>query len=120
MVPIGIGQQASVLTIQNTTDAADFATAVTRLNQFISTQSLQLQMTQAIADDDSFAQPQLALLATSQTAQEGLAKGLVDVKTSADQLNQLLQSFQDSTGVAQDGVNNALIDCFLPTTAVSG
>jgi len=120
MVVIGIGQQASVLTLQNSTAAADFATATTRLNQFISTQSLQLQMAQGIADDGSFAQTQLKLLATSQTSQETLAKSLVDAQTSADTLNQLLTSFTASTDNAQDGVGQALIDCFLPLTAVSG
>lgn len=119
-VVIGIGQQASILTLQNATAAADFTDGVTRLNQFISTQSLQLQMAQGIADDGSFAQTQLKLLAASQTAQEGLAKTLVDATTSADTLNQLLESFTTSTGVAQDGVDQALIDCFLPLTAVSG
>jgi len=120
MVVIGIGQQASVLTLQNSTAAADFSTATDRLNQFISTQSLQLQMAQGIADDDSFAQTQLGLLATSQTDQETLAKSLVDATTSAATLTQLLDSFTASTGNAQDGADQALIDCFLPLTAVSG
>jgi hypothetical protein len=121
-VVIGIGQQASVLTLQNSTAAADFATAQQRLQQFTDTQSLQLQMAQGIADDDSFAQTQLGLLATSQATQETLVKSLVggDVTTSADTLNQLLQSFLDSTNNAQDGAEQALIDCFLPLTAVSG
>jgi len=119
-VVIGIGQQASVLTLQNSTAAADFSDALTRLNQFISTQSLQLQMAQGIADSGSFAQTQLQLLATSQTEQETLAKSLVDATTSADTLSQLLDSFTTSTGVSQDGVDQALIDCFLPLTAVSG
>ncbi|KAJ7239376.1 hypothetical protein B0H12DRAFT_1136098 [Mycena haematopus] len=121
-VVIGIGQQASVLTLQNSTADADFATAQQRLQQFTDTQALQLQMAQGIADDDSFAQTQLKLLAASQTVQEGLVKGLVggDVTSSADTLNQLLQSFLDSTNNAQDGAEQALIDCFLPLTAVSG
>ncbi|KAF7375622.1 hypothetical protein MSAN_00451100 [Mycena sanguinolenta] len=121
-VVIGIGQQASVLTLQNSTAAADFATAQQRLQQFTDTAALQLQMAQGIADDDSFAQTQLGLLATSQATQETLVKSLVggDVTTSADTLNQLLQSFLDSTNNAQDGAEQALIDCFLPLTAVSG
>ncbi|KAJ7765856.1 hypothetical protein DFH07DRAFT_358322 [Mycena maculata] len=120
-VLIGIGQQASVLTIQNTTNSTDFSTAVTRLNQFISTQALQLQMAQGIADSDSFAQTQLALLATAQDSQTKLAAQLTgDAATDADTLSQLLDSFVTSTGNAQDGVDQALIDCFLPLNAVSG
>jgi hypothetical protein len=121
-VVIGIGQQASVVTLQNSTAAADFATAQTRLQQFVDTQSLQLQMAQAIADDGSFAQTQLKLLAASQTAQETLVKSLVggDVTSSAATLTQLAGSFLDSTNNAQDGAEQALIDCFLPINAVSG
>jgi hypothetical protein len=121
MVLIGIGQQASVVTLQNTTAAADFADGVTRLQQFTDTQSLQLQMAQGIADEDSFAQTQLKLLATSQTAQEGLIKGLTgDATTDAATLTQLAGSFLDSTNNAQDGAEQALIDCFIPLNAVSG
>jgi len=121
-VVIGIGQQASVVTLQNSTAAADFATNQQRLQQFVDTQSLQLQMAQGIADDGSFAQTQLKLLAASQTAQEGLVKTLVggDVTASADTLTQLLASFLDTTNNAQDGAEQALIDCFLPLNAVSG
>jgi hypothetical protein len=121
-VVIGIGQQASIVTLQNSTAAADFATNQQRLQQFTDTQALQLQMAQGIADDDSFAQTQLKLLATSQATQDTLVKSLVggDVTTSADTLTQLLQSFLDSTNNAQDGAEQALIDCFLPLTAVSG
>jgi len=119
-VLIGIGQQASVVTLQGAAAAADFADGVTRLQQFVDTQALQLQMIQGIADDDSFAQTQIALLATSGTAQAALVKGLTDAKASAADLTTLLDSFTTSTGVAQDGANQALIDCFLPLTAVSG
>jgi len=119
-VLIGIGQQASIVTLQNATAAADFSDGVTRLQQFISTQALQLQMAQGIADDGSFAQTQLKLLAASQTSQETLAKSLVDATTSADTLTQLAASFLDSTNNAQDGAEQALIDCFIPLNAVSG
>jgi len=121
-VVIGIGQQASIVTLQNSTAAADFATAQTRLQQFVDTQALQLQMAQGIADDGSFAQTQLKLLAASQTAQATLVKSLVggDVTSSAATLTQLAGSFLDSTNNAQDGAEQALIDCFLPLNAVSG
>jgi hypothetical protein len=119
-VTIGIGQQAAVVTLQNATAAADFTDGQTRLQQFVDTQALQLQMIQGIADDGSLAQPQIALLATAATSQAALVKGLVDAKTSAADLTTLLDSFTTSTGDAQDGVNNALIDCFIPLTAVSG
>jgi hypothetical protein len=121
-VVISMGQQASILTLQNSTDAADFATNQQRLQQFTDTAGLQLQMAQGIADDDSFAQTQLGLLATSQATQETLVKGLVggDVTSSAATLTQLAQSFLDSTNNAMDGAEQALIDCTLPLTTLSG
>ncbi|KAK7055912.1 hypothetical protein R3P38DRAFT_3304955 [Favolaschia claudopus] len=102
---------------RNATAAADFADGQTRLQQFVDTMALQLQMATTIADDGSFAQTQLKL-----TAQTTLVKGLAggDVKTSANTLTQLAQSFLDSTNNAQDGASQALIDCFLPLNVVSG
>jgi len=120
LVVVGLGQQASVLTLQNATAAADFTDGVTRLQQFTDTAGLQLQMAQGIADNGSLAQTQLALLATSQTAQEASIKTLVDAKTSAADLTTLLASFVTSTNNAQDGAGQALADCALPTTAISG
>jgi hypothetical protein len=121
-VVISMGQQASILTLQNSTAAADFATNQQRLQQFTDTAGLQLQMAQGIADDDSFAQTQLGLLATSQATQETLVKSLVggDVTSSAATLTQLAQSFLDSTNNAMDGAEQALIDCTLPLTTLSG
>jgi len=120
-VVIGIGQQASVATIQATNNSADFQTAVTRLQQFTDTMGLQLQMAQGIADDDSFAQKQLKLLAASQTSQETAVKALTgSAQQNVQALNDLLNSFQASTDNAQDGAEQALIDCFLPVNAVSG
>jgi hypothetical protein len=121
-VVISMGQQASILTLQNSTAAADFATNQQRLQQFTDTAGLQLQMAQGIADDGSFAQTQLGLLATSQATQETLVKSLVggDVTSSAATLTQLAQSFLDSTNNAMDGAEQALIDCTLPLTTLSG
>jgi len=120
-VVIGIGQQASVATIQATNNSADFQTAVTRLQQFVDTMGLQLQMAQGIADDGSFAQTQLKLLAASQTSQETAVKGLAgSAQQNVQALNDLLNSFQASTDNSQDGAEQALIDCFLPVNAVSG
>jgi len=123
-VLIGIGQQASVVTLQGAANANDFSTGVTRLQQFVDTAGLQLQMAQGIADDGSFAQTQLKLLAASQTAQDTLVKSLAAAGASAassnDTLTQLAQSFLDSTNNAQDGAEQALIDCFIPINAVSG
>jgi hypothetical protein len=120
LMTVGIGSQAAVLTLQNTTDATDFATGVTRLKQFMSTAALQLQMAQGIADDDSFAQPQLALLATDQASQATTAANLVDATTSAADLTTLATSFLDSTNNAMAGAANALADCLIPLNAVSG
>jgi hypothetical protein len=117
---VGIGSQAAIVTLQNTTAAADFATGVTRLKQFMSTAALQLQMAQGIADDGSFAQPQLALLATDQASQATTAANLVDATTSAADLTTLATSFLDSTNNAMAGAANALADCLIPLNAVSG
>ncbi|KAJ7199002.1 hypothetical protein GGX14DRAFT_468557 [Mycena pura] len=130
-VVVGMGQQASVLTLQNISSqaafsASDFSDGVTRLQQFTDTMGLQLQMAQGIADDDSFAQTQLKLLAASQTDQDTQVKGLASVQSAADAqgaadtLSTLLTSFLASTNNAQDGAEQALIDCFLPLTTVSG
>lgn len=130
-VIIGMGEQASVVTLQNISSqaafsASDFSTGVTRLQQFVSTMGLQLQMAQGIADDDSFAQTQLKLLAASQTDQATQVQGLANVQSAADAqgaadtLSSLLTSFLASTNNAQDGAEQALIDCFLPLTTVSG
>jgi len=130
-VVVGMGQQASVLTLQNISSqaafsAGDFSDGVTRLQQFTDTMGLQLQMAQGIADDDSFAQTQLKLLAASQTDQDTQVKGLASVQSAADAqgaadtLSTLLTSFLASTNNAQDGAEQALIDCFLPLTTVSG
>jgi len=120
LMTVGIGSQAAVLTLQNATAAADFATGVTRLQQFISTAALQLQMAQGIADSGSFAQPQLALLATDQASQATAAGTLVDATTSAAALTSLGASFLDSTNNAMTGAANALADCRIPLNAVSG
>jgi asparagine N-glycosylation enzyme membrane subunit Stt3 len=120
MTTIGIGQQAAVVTLQGATAAADFAAGVTRLQQFVDTQGLQLQMAQGIADDGSFAQTQLKLLAASQTQQEAAVKTLVDAQTSAADLATLLTSFLTTTDNAQDGAEQALIDCRIPLNAISG
>jgi len=120
LMTVGIGSQAAVLTLQNATAAADFATGVTRLQQFISTAALQLQMAQGIADSGSFAQAQLALLATSQASQATAAGTLVDATTSAAALTSLGASFLDSTNNAMTGAANALADCLIPLNAVSG
>ncbi|KAM0747506.1 hypothetical protein T439DRAFT_359289 [Meredithblackwellia eburnea MCA 4105] len=124
MVTIGIGQQAAVLTIQNLTTsggaASDISDAITRLQQFQDTAKLQLQMAQGIADDGSFAQPQLALLATAAASQDTMIKSLTGDASDAKTLSTLLNSFASSTNDSQDGVSNALVDCFLPLTAVSG
>jgi len=123
-VIVGIGQQASVLTIQSLLAsggaASDIQDGITRLTQFLNTSSLQIQMATGIADDGSFAQPQLALLATAQSSQEQLVGTLTGTASDNSTLNQLLESFTASTDNSQDGAANALIDCFLPLTAVSG
>ncbi|KAF7317317.1 hypothetical protein HMN09_00467300 [Mycena chlorophos] len=130
-VTVGLGLQASVLTLQNISTQADFSaddfsTAVQRLQQFQDTMGLQIQMAQGIADDDSFAQPQLGLLAAAQNETQASIDTLSGVKSAADvtaaasTLSTLLSSFLAVTNNAQDGAEQALIDCFLPTTAVSG
>jgi len=123
-VIVGIGEQASVLTIQSLLSsggaASDIQDGITRLQQFISTSALQLQMATGIADDGSFAQPQLALLNSSLATQQSLTASLTGAASDNATLSQLLDSFTASTGDSQDGANNALIDCFLPLTAVSG
>lgn len=121
---VGIGEQAAVVTLQGLVTsngaASDISDAMTRLTQFMSTSALQLQMATGIADDGSLAQPQLALLTTAQTSQQSLAKSLTGTASDNATLSTLLASFAASTGDSQDGANNALIDCFLPLTAVSG
>ncbi|KAF7311863.1 hypothetical protein MIND_00197100 [Mycena indigotica] len=130
-VVIGLGLQASVATLQNISSQAqfaakDFADGVTRLQQFQDTMGLQLQVAQAIADDDSFAQTQLKLLAAAQTATSATIKSLSGVasaaqaKSAANTLSALLNDFLTTTNTAQDGASQALIDCFLPLTTVSG
>jgi len=125
-VLIGIGQQASVVTLQGAVgNASAFSDGVTRLQQFVDTAALQLQMAQGIADDGSFAQTQLKLLATSQTSQATSVKalsaaGAATAAATNQTLTDLLASFLDSTNNAQDGAEQALIDCFIPLNAVSG
>ncbi|KAE9399875.1 hypothetical protein BT96DRAFT_939043 [Gymnopus androsaceus JB14] len=96
-VIVGIGQQASVLTIQSLLAsggaASDIQDGITRLTQFLNTSSLQIQMATGIADDGSFAQPQLALLATAQSSQEQLVGTLTGTASDNSTLNQLLESF---------------------------
>ncbi|KZP25688.1 hypothetical protein FIBSPDRAFT_1041292 [Athelia psychrophila] len=122
MVTVGLGQQASVLTLQGLIGgaAADFQTGVDRLNQFSSTSDLLLQAATGIADDGSLAQPQLALLNTTSPAQAAMVKTLSGKAADNATLSTLLDSFVTSTGQAQDGAGQALIDCFLPTNTVSG
>ncbi|KAF9021720.1 hypothetical protein BDP27DRAFT_1439106 [Rhodocollybia butyracea] len=123
-VIVGIGQQASVLTIQSLLAsggaASDVQDGITRLTQFLNTSALQIQMAAGIADSGSFAQPQLALLASAQSSQQQLVSSLTGTASDNSTLNQLLESFTASTDNSQDGASNALIDCFLPLTAVSG
>jgi len=60
-------------------------------------------------------------LAASQTSQAAAVKALTGVQaTDAAALTTLGASFLDSTNNSQDGAEQALIDCFLPLTAVSG
>jgi len=126
-----MGLQASVLTLQNISSqqafvASDFSDGVTRLQQFSSTLDLQLQMAQGIADDDSFAQKQLGLLVDSQKSNVDVLSSLSNITSAADAqgaastLSTLLSTFLDTTNNAQDGAEQALIDCFLPLTTVSG
>lgn len=49
-----------------------------------------------------------------------MATTLTGAAADNSTLTTLLASFATSTGQAQDGASQALIDCFLPTTAVSG
>jgi len=122
-VQVGLGEQASVVTLQGLLgngSASDISDAITRLQQFVSTAGLQLQMALGIADTDSFAQPQLGLLEKSQAVQEQLTGALTGDASDNATLDQLFVSFQSSTDNSQDGANNALIDCFLPLTLVSG
>jgi hypothetical protein len=124
-VIVGLGLQAATLTLQglvndSSSAASDISDATTRLSQFLSTSALQVQMAAGIADDGSFAQPQLALLNSSLASQQSLVSSLTGSAADVDTLSQLLDSFVTSTGDSQDGQNNALIDCFLPTTTLSG
>jgi len=122
-VTVGLGLQASVVTLQNASAAADFTDGVTRLQQFVDTMGLQIQMAQGIADDDSFAQTQLGLLASDQSSSAELVSGLSNVTSAADAadtLSTLASTFLDMTNNAQDGAGQALIDCSLPLTTISG
>jgi len=125
-VLVGIGQQASVVTLQGALgNASSFADGVTRLQQFVDTAGLQLQMAQGIADDGSFAQTQLKLLAASQTSQAASVKalnatGAATAATTNQTLTDLGASFLASTNNAQDGAEQALIDCGIPLNAISG
>jgi len=120
-VIIGIGQQASVVTLQGLAGGAqaDVQTAVDRLNQFMNTSSLQLQVAAAIADEASLAQGQLSSLQSSLVDQQNLISSLTGTAADNDTLSSLLDSFVTSTGLSQDGAGLALVDCFLPLTAVS-
>jgi len=122
LLPISVGEQAAVVTVQGLLggDASDIQTAITRLQQFVSTAALQIQMAVGIADSDSFAQPQLALLGQLQSTQQQAVSSLTGVASDNTTLNALLDSFQATTDVSQDGADNALIDCFIPLTVVSG
>jgi len=120
---IGIGQQASVVTLQGLLghSAADFKTGTDRLNQFMRTSVAQLKTVVGIIDAGSFAQTQVKLLEQSQIAQQKLVNQLGGKEeTDRTILKQLLGSFQVSTGDSQDGAEQALIDCFTPVNAVSG
>ncbi|KAK4699699.1 chitin synthase, partial [Phenoliferia sp. Uapishka_3] len=141
---IGIGQQAAVNTLQTLVSdpksaASDVSDAVTRLQQFQDTATLQLQMAQLIADEGSFAQAQLQLvglfsllrakpriyarflkLATATASQTTSIKALTGTAADSAALATLLTSFATTTGNSEDGAGQALIDCFLPLNAVSG
>jgi len=121
---VGIGLQASVATIQGllaTNGAAsDIQDGITRLQQFLNTSTIQIQMALAIADDDSLAQPQLATLQSDLADQTTQVATLTGAASDNATLATLLTGFQTSTGTSQDGADNAVIDCFLPLTAVSG
>jgi len=120
---VAIGEQAATVTLQGllgSGSASDISTAITRLQQFVSTSALQLQMCEGIADSDSFAQPQLALLAESQDIQQKLVGALTGSASDNSTLTQLLTSFQANADNSQDGADNALIDCFTPLTVLSG
>ncbi|KAJ7595774.1 hypothetical protein C8J56DRAFT_923182 [Mycena floridula] len=121
-VVIGLGLQASVATLQGLANggaAADVTDAQTRLAQFASTSDLQLQTAAGIADDDSLAQPQLQQLQASIADQQKSIASLTGGAADAATLQSLADSFVASTGLSQDGASNAVIDCFLPLTAVS-
>ncbi|KAL8291348.1 hypothetical protein RQP46_002326 [Phenoliferia psychrophenolica] len=97
---------------------------MTRLQQFQDVAALQLQMVQLMASPTNLAQTQLSLLSTT-TADQGtqlktVTLAAADVATDVATLAALVTSFAASTGISQDGAAQALIDCFLPLTAVSG
>jgi len=130
-VIMGMGLQASVLTLQNissqaTFDADGFNDGVTRLQQFQDTFTAQIQAATTIADDDSFAQPQIKLLTAAVTSNAAAIKQLSGITSAAQataaagQLSTLLAGFLSTTNDAQDGSVLALADCFLPLATVSG
>lgn len=84
------------------------------------TSALLIQAAQEIADDDSFAQPQLQILADQSSQTQLISQLTGDASTDAQTLDELFASFVQFTGLSQDGVDNALIDCFLPLTTISG
>jgi len=121
---MGLGLQAATVTLQGLVTgngaASDISDAQARLAQFVNTSTLQIQTAAGIADSDSFAQPQLQLLASSIASQTSTLASLTGTAADNSTLATLLDSFVTSTGDSQDGVNNALIDCFLPLTTLSG
>lgn len=128
LITVHLGAQSTVTTLTevvqkknvNAADVTSFAANQKRLQQFLQTADLQLKMTDAIADDDSFAQPQLASLKKSTAAALSITNGLKNQASDVNTLKKLGQTLRTATGVVQDGVNNAVVDCFLPTNLVSG
>jgi len=120
-----LGMQAAVQTLldlvsNGNSTSADISDATTRLQQFMNTTTLQIQMATGIADDDSLAQPQLTELQSALNDQAELFNTLTGTNSDIDSLNKLADSAKTATGLSQDGSNNAIVDCNLSLTVISG
>lgn len=120
---IGLGLQATVQNLQNLTSSggskSDIKAATDRMQQFLNTSSLNLQMAGGIADSGSLAQPQIQKLLSDLSDQNTLVTSLTGSSSDSKTLSSLATSSLETTNDAQDGASNALIDCFMPLTALS-
>ncbi|KAJ7266581.1 hypothetical protein C8J57DRAFT_1328246 [Mycena rebaudengoi] len=113
-VVIGLGQQAAaeeLLDNSNNNNNNNFNDKLDTLKQFVEAQATQVRTAATLIEDNNSAQNQVRELIDALDDQVDIINRLRNSNDDRQEIERLIDSFKDTTNLAQDGQAEALADC---------